>query len=74
MVNGAIDAFVKAAANELPRGLRINAVSPTILQESVDKYGALFKGYEPVSGKQVAQAYCKSVENLSTGQVFKVGY
>jgi NAD(P)-dependent dehydrogenase (short-subunit alcohol dehydrogenase family) len=31
MVNGAIDAFVRAAAIELPRGLRINAVSPGVL-------------------------------------------
>ena len=33
MVNGAIDAFVRAAAIELPRGLRINAVSPGVLLE-----------------------------------------
>jgi NAD(P)-dependent dehydrogenase (short-subunit alcohol dehydrogenase family) len=31
MVNGAVDAFVRAAAIELPRGLRINAVSPGVL-------------------------------------------
>ena len=31
MVNGAIDGFVRAAAIELPRGLRINAVSPGVL-------------------------------------------
>lgn len=74
MANGALDAFVKAAANELPRGLRINIVSPTVLQESTDVYGPFFKGYEPVAGKTVAQAYCKSLENLSTGRVFKVGY
>ena len=74
MANGALDAFVKAAANELPRGLRINIVSPTVLQESLDAYGPFFKGYEPVAGNKVAQAYRKSLENLSTGQVFKVGY
>jgi NAD(P)-dependent dehydrogenase (short-subunit alcohol dehydrogenase family) len=29
MVNGAVEAFVRAAAIELPRGLRINVISPT---------------------------------------------
>jgi hypothetical protein len=29
MVNGAVNAFVMAAAIEMPRGLRINAVSPS---------------------------------------------
>jgi hypothetical protein len=30
--------FVVAAPNELPRGLRINCVSPTVLAESTDYY------------------------------------
>ncbi len=29
LVNGAIDSFVRAAAIELPRGLRVNSISPT---------------------------------------------
>ncbi len=33
-VNGALDAFVKSAAIEMPRGLRINAVSPGLFEES----------------------------------------
>ena len=31
-VSGALEGFVRAAANELPKGLRINVVSPTILE------------------------------------------
>src|SRR3989338_449614 len=34
MVNGALESFAKSAAIELPRGLRINVISPTVLQES----------------------------------------
>src|ERR1700741_3816918 len=34
LVNGAIDCFVRAAAIELSRGLRINAISPGVLEES----------------------------------------
>src|SRR4051812_36448257 len=53
MCNGGTDAFVRAAAIELPRGIRINAVSPGILLESVDQYGPFFRGHEPVPGARV---------------------
>ncbi|MBR7629681.1 short chain dehydrogenase [Aeromonas popoffii] len=71
-VNGAIDHFVKAAACELPRGLRINAVSPTMLEESMDKYADFFPGFVPVPAAKVAQAYKRSVMGIQTGQVFRV--
>ena len=71
-VNGAIDHFVKAAACELPRGLRINVVSPTVLEESMDKYADVFPGFVPVPAAKVAQAYKKSVLGIQTGQVFRV--
>lgn len=72
MVNGAIDSFVKAAAIELPRGLRINAVSPGIILESLPNYESFFRGYEPVPASRAAQAYSKSVEGRQTGQVYSV--
>jgi NAD(P)-dependent dehydrogenase (short-subunit alcohol dehydrogenase family) len=72
MVSGALDAFVLAASIELPRGMRINAVSPGVLQESMDKYAAFFRGHEPVPASRVALAYAKSVEGARTGQVFRV--
>ncbi|MGL5215627.1 MAG: short chain dehydrogenase [Aeromonas hydrophila] len=71
-INGAIDHFVKAAACELPRGLRINVVSPTVLTESMDKYASFFPGFVPVPAARVAQAYQKSVLGVQTGQVFRV--
>lgn len=74
MVNGALDSFVKAAAIELPRAIRINIVSPTVLTESMDKFGKYFKGYESVSATRVALAYRKSVDGVQTGQVYRVGY
>ncbi|MEA2781722.1 MAG: hypothetical protein QOK29_3266, partial [Rhodospirillaceae bacterium] len=72
LVNGAIDAFVRAAAIELPRGLRINSVSPGVLVESLPVFGDYFRGHEAVPGQRVANAYVKSVEGRLTGQVFKV--
>ena len=72
LVNGAIDAFVRAVAIELPRGMRVNSVSPTVLLESMDKYGAYFRGFRPVPAADVAMAYAKSVEGLHTGQTYQV--
>lgn len=68
-VDGALDAFVKSAAIEMQRGLRINAVSPGLLEESVKRYEGLFPGHEPVSSARVGLAYAKAVEGALTGQV-----
>lgn len=72
MVNGAIDAFVKSASIEMPHHIRINAVSPTVLTESMDKYQDYFRGFESVSASRVALAYSKSVEGAQTGQIYAV--
>ena len=72
LVNAAIDGFVVGAAIELPNGIRLNAVSPGIVQESVESIGQFFLGHEPVAAARVALAYSKSVEGLRTGQVFRV--
>ena len=73
-VNAALAGFVKAAACELPRGIRINLVSPTMLTEAEDAYGSFFPGFESVPAAKVAMAYRRSVEGIQSGQVFKVGY
>lgn len=72
MVNGALEAFARSAALELPRGIRINVVSPTVLQESLDSYAPYFRGFEAVSAHRVALAYSKSVEGAQTGQIYTV--
>jgi NAD(P)-dependent dehydrogenase (short-subunit alcohol dehydrogenase family) len=72
MVNGAVEAFVRAAAIELPRGLRINVVSPNVLVESMNAYGPFFRGFEAVPAARAALAYSRSIEGLQTGQVYKV--
>ncbi|SEM36205.1 NAD(P)-dependent dehydrogenase, short-chain alcohol dehydrogenase family [Pseudomonas sp. ok272] len=73
LVNGALDSFVRAAAIELPRGLRVNSISPTVLVEAMGSYAPYFRGYKPVAGADVGLAYAKSVEGLQTGQTFRVG-
>ena len=72
LVNGALEAFVRAAAIELPRGLRINVVSPNVLTEAMPAYAPFFRGFEPVSAARAALAFSRSVEGAQTGQVYKV--
>ncbi|CAL9417948.1 hypothetical protein SUDANB95_01787 [Actinosynnema sp. ALI-1.44] len=69
LANGAVEAFVRAAAVEIAP-LRVNAVSPTVVTEALDAYGDSFPGMPPVDLAAVAQAYVRSVEGPLTGQVF----
>ncbi len=51
------------------RGLRMNAVSRGVLEELMDKIGALFRIHVPVLGWRVALAYRNSVEGWLPGYV-----
>jgi len=70
--NGAIAGFVKSAAIEMPRALRINVVSPGMLDVSAPRYGKWFHGHKPVPSHDVGLAYAKCVEGALTGQVMIV--
>ncbi|MEX0140939.1 Sepiapterin reductase [compost metagenome] len=72
MTNAAVEGFVRGAAIELARGVRINVVSPTVLEESLESYGPFFYGFEPAAASRVALAYSRSVEGAQTGQVYRV--
>lgn len=66
--NGAVESFVVAAATELPRGIRINVVSATVLADSPG-YHAAFPGFVPVASPTVGAAYVRSVLGVRTGCV-----
>jgi NAD(P)-dependent dehydrogenase (short-subunit alcohol dehydrogenase family) len=77
MVNGGVDGFVRAAALGMPRGIRINAVSPDWVEETLAAMG----GRDPATGRQastgvpvadVARAYVASVEGRESGAVREV--
>jgi NAD(P)-dependent dehydrogenase (short-subunit alcohol dehydrogenase family) len=72
MVSAAIDGFVKAAAIEMPRGIRINAVNASVIAEAMDVYGPYFLGFPSVPASKVALAFSKSIEGAQTGQVYRV--
>ncbi len=70
--NGAIDGFVLGAAVDMPRGIRINAVSPEVLEVSREKYDGFFRGHVHASSEAVGLAYSKTVEGCLSGRVFIV--
>ncbi|MBN4078280.1 short chain dehydrogenase [Nitrospina gracilis] len=71
MVNAAVEGFVLGASIELPRGIRINAVSPNVVEESLPKFGQFFRGHVPVPAARVALAYSKSVEGKLNGKIIR---
>ena len=72
LVNGALHSFVLAAAQELPRGLRVNAVCPTVVEDSAEAYADVFPGFDPAPMGRVVNGYVRSVETRVTGRVIKV--
>lgn len=72
MVNSALESFVESAALELPRGLRLNAISPKLLQSSAAKYQSLLIGFESVPDSLVALHYLKSIYGIINGRVIRM--
>lgn len=72
MANGGVKAFVNSAAIEMPRGIRINSVSPNAVQESWERLHSLFQGFDPVPANRVALAFKKSVYGLQNGENYEV--
>ena len=64
-LNAAVDAFVNNAAPMLPRGIRINVVSPAPIVEP----GQEGKGL--VTAAETAKLYVQAVEGNITGQVLR---
>ena len=72
LVNAGVDGFVRAAALDLPRGIRINAVSPQWTTTTLQLYGM-----DPAWGVpagQVALGYVESVEGTRTGTIIDAGW
>lgn len=67
LVNAGINAFVRAAALELQRGIRVNAVSPPWVSETLESMGQ--SGADGLPAREVARAYVESVEGTMTGAV-----
>ncbi|KQM74974.1 short-chain dehydrogenase [Pedobacter sp. Leaf216] len=70
-VNGGLNAFVIAAAPELDNGIRLNVISPNVVEDS-PAYFDSFPGEIPVTMDKVVKAFEKSVFGIVSGQVIKV--
>jgi NAD(P)-dependent dehydrogenase (short-subunit alcohol dehydrogenase family) len=71
VVNAGLEAFVRAAAAEMPRRLRVNVVSPGWVRESLVNLGMSNAGGTPAS--EVARAYVEAVEGNMQGQTIAPG-
>jgi NAD(P)-dependent dehydrogenase (short-subunit alcohol dehydrogenase family) len=67
LVNAGLEGFTRSAALEMPRGIRINTVSPPWVSEPLKAMGQ-----DPAHGlpaSAVAKAYLKSVLSEATGEI-----
>ncbi|WP_181790015.1 short chain dehydrogenase [Streptomyces phytophilus] len=69
LVNAGLEGFVTNAAAELPRGLRINLVSPGWIAETLERLGMDPAGGTPAA--EVARAYAEAVAGTAQGVTFR---
>jgi len=75
MVNAALQGFVQVAALELQaKGLRINLVSPTIIEETWPNADEVFPGFKTLPAADAALGYVKSVKEAISGQILRMGW
>jgi NAD(P)-dependent dehydrogenase (short-subunit alcohol dehydrogenase family) len=71
LVNAGLEAFVRAAAEDIGRGLRINAVSPAWVAETMSELG--MDAAQGTPAAEVARAYAAAVEGSMSGEILRPG-
>lgn len=69
LVNAGLEAFVEHATIEMPRGIRLNAVGPGWVAETLESMGL-----DPADGtpaETVARSYVEAVEGDAQGRTFR---
>ncbi|MFE7617845.1 short chain dehydrogenase [Streptomyces sp. NPDC057496] len=69
LINTGLEGFVRNAAGELPRNLRINLISPGWIKETLESMGMDPADGTPVS--EVARAYVEAVEGTAQGRTIR---
>ena len=69
LVNAGLNGFVRAAALELPRGVRVNVVSPPWVKETLRAMKT--DDSRGLAAADVAEAYLAAVEGTSNGEVLE---
>lgn len=67
LVNLGLEGFVRAAALEMPRGLRVNAVSPPWVTETLQAVG--LQGVDGLPAAAVARMYLEAIMGTQNGDV-----
>ena len=70
MVNAGLEGFVRAAALEMERGVRINVVSPIFVKETME--ALKMDSAQGMAASKVALSYKASVESRRNGEVLDV--
>jgi NAD(P)-dependent dehydrogenase (short-subunit alcohol dehydrogenase family) len=60
VANGAVNSFVLAAALEIPRGIRINVISPSKIID--------------IAAEDLINGYLKSIATSANGEIIRIGY
>jgi NAD(P)-dependent dehydrogenase (short-subunit alcohol dehydrogenase family) len=71
VANGGVEGFVRAAALSLDRGVRVNAVSPGLAEDSDEEFARLNPGRIPVPMPNIGAAFVRSVEGWRTGETIR---
>ncbi|MBK3527872.1 MULTISPECIES: short chain dehydrogenase [Streptomyces] len=69
LINTGLEGFVRNAAGEVPRNLRINLISPGWIKETLESMGMDSAGGTPVA--EVARAYVEAVKGTAQGQTIR---
>ncbi len=72
MVNGGIHSFVKAAALEMKRGIRLNVVSSGLVEDAVDKYQDYFPGHNAIPMAKVVNGYVRAAQGKGNGEIIRI--
>lgn len=72
MVNGAIHSFVKAVVLDLEENIRVNVVSPGLVEDAVEKYRDYFPGHHPIPMEKMLRGYIRSVEGKGNGEIIRI--
>ncbi len=69
LVNCGLEGFVRAAALEMPRGIRVNVVSPPWITETLEAYK--MEGFDGLPSAVVARTYVEAITGNHNGDVLE---
>jgi len=72
IVNGGIHSFVKAVVLELENGIRVNVVSPDMVEDSYERLKDLFPGHAAIPMDKVVNGYVRSVNGKGNGEIIRI--